>query len=193
MSNFLAGRALAGRVTATPAVAATIMVEQRPKLAARDAVAHRGPVSGLPSVSAGAAVDGERLAQLRPAAHRIKHDQKGGALVILYRETQTTMVGLQAHLAIEQARGQHQRAVEGAKIGGGKRQGLHGLAVHVHQPHAHRLVDYEAAFLAQCFGQDAFEVKRLAGAVNGAVGKEESTALGLFRGHVAESARTIIL
>ena len=93
---------------------------------------------------------------------------------------QAAIVGLQAHFAIQQARGQYQRAVETAELGGSEGQRLHGLAIHIHQPQAHRLISHDTGFGAQTFDQNSFKIQRLARPVNSAVGEEESAAPGLL-------------
>ena len=97
VGHFLATPVAAGHVAAAPAEAVS---KQRPQLAARDAVAHRRPVGGRPGVGAGAARQGQGLAQLRPARHRIEADEEGGPLVVLHGEAKAAVVGLQAHFAV---------------------------------------------------------------------------------------------
>ena len=177
MGDFLAALAPAWRIKAAPAKA---VIKQRPQLAPRDAVAHRRPVGGLPGVGAGAARQRHGLPQLRAARHRVEADEEGGPLVVFHREACAAVVHLQAHFPIQQARRQHHGAVEAAEIRGGEGQRLHRLAVHIHQPHAHRLAGYEAAFYRPRFGENAFEVERLPRPVNGAVGEEKGAALSLF-------------
>ena len=161
VGNFLGFAPPAGRVDAAPvapAVAAAIVAKQRPQLAPRDAVADRSAVRGLPGVRLGAAIHRQRLPQHRPAGHRVQLHQKGGPLVVLHRKEYIAVVGLQAHFAVEQARGQHQGAVETPEFGGRERQRLHSLPVHIHQPHAGRLAGQQAAFCLQRFGENALEI-----------------------------------
>ena len=142
VGDFLAAAATTGRVNTAPET----IVEQRPQLAARDAVAHRGPVGGLPGVGTGPALHRQQLAKPGPAGHRIKRHEKGRALVVFHRKLQVAVVGSQGHFTVEQARGQHEGAVEATELRGGEGQRLHSLTVHVDQPHTHRLVGHEAAF-----------------------------------------------
>ena len=68
--------------------------------------------------------------------------------------------------------------MERAELRGGEGEGLHGLAVHVHQPHHHRLVGQQARAAGLVFRQDSLEVHGLTRPVNGPVGEEKRAALG---------------